>query len=182
MSVANPTFSLPGVLPGQAANWTLWVSTALEVIAGFGKLPKESAEGFERWSTLIDEFDSAPHVRAFFTGASLGYESFNSGWSNAAFLTEFDDAQLASAFFGMSSVEAFEPGWSNTHFARNWQDVTSKLALFNGHAFEDFEQRWRNNESFARDWSRVTATQSLFDSGVNSKEGFEGPWSTIASL
>jgi hypothetical protein len=182
MSVANPTFSLPGALPGQAANWTLFVSTALEVIAGFGKSPDESAESFERWFTLIDEFDSAPQVRAFFTGASIGYESFNSGWSNSAFLTEFGDAQLSSAPFGISSVEAFEPGWSNTRFARIWQDVTSTLAQFNDRPFEDFEQRWRNNELFVRDWSRVIATQSLFDSGVNSKEGFDSIWSTIASL
>ena len=50
--VANPSFEDAGALPGDAAHWTLQTVTSLERIAGFGPVPHEAWEGFERWSDL----------------------------------------------------------------------------------------------------------------------------------
>lgn len=177
MAILNPNFANPGLSAGLAANWTLSASTALESIAGFGATPEFPREDFERWHDFVADFSALPQVRAFFVGASLGYEAFEQGWSNTHYFAEFNDAQLEYAAFSPSNVEGFESAWSNATFLRDWIDVTADGGQFDGESFEDFEERWRGNEAFMRDWALVAAFQATFDGGANARESFEGTWS-----
>lgn len=172
MALLNPRFEEAGVLPGEAAHWTLRAVTSLELIAGFESDPEEAWEGFERWHERLASLDDISVVRAFFDGAAVGFESFERGWRNHVYLREMPPALLVSM-----GIEGFEEGWLNDAFAFDWKDVNALPGLFDGMPFEAFETRWRGNEAYVRSWD-VIASGAAFDGGA-AAEGFEGAWPRI---
>lgn len=178
MAILNPNFAEPGAHAGLAANWTISASTALEAVAGFGSNPEKAVEDFERWHGHVSEFLLVPQVRAFFVGATLGYESFDTGWNNAPYHRVFSEAQLEWAKLSAANTEAFESGWSNSLFARDWTQVMAAAVNFDGESVEDFEDQWRDNQDFVRSWLELASVPAQFDAGASSQESFEGTWST----
>ena len=76
MPILNPSFEDAGTLPGEAAHWTLTAMTSLEEMAGFGALPEQAWEDFERWFELRAELEAVLTARAFFAPGTDGFESF----------------------------------------------------------------------------------------------------------
>ncbi|MGE5785789.1 MAG: hypothetical protein ACM3ZE_14425 [Myxococcales bacterium] len=181
MAILNPNFAEPGAYTGLAADWTLTASTALEAVAGFGTNPEVAVEDFERWHAFVSTFDEVPQVRAFFVDATLGYESFDTGWSNAPYQRVFSEAQLEWAKLSPANTEAFESGWANAPFVFDWSAVSSSAALFDGESSEDFEEQWRDNQNFVRNWQQLASVPAQFDAGASGTESFEGLWSTQAA-
>jgi hypothetical protein len=123
MPILNPSFEDEGALPGEAAHWTLTAVTSLEEIAGFGTLPEQAWEDFERWFELLAELDSVLTSRAFFAPGTDGFESFTTGWGAGAYLFELPPAQVVPAPFSVDNVEDCESGWSNATFHWSWDGV-----------------------------------------------------------
>lgn len=182
MALQNPSFEDGGVLPGEAAHWTLTAVTSLEVLAGFGPVPEQAWEDFERWHTLRAALEDVPVALAFFDTVAEGYEDFEEGWANAVFLHELPPAQLVTCPFGGGTVERYESGWSNDTYLRDWALVPSSPGVFDGEPAEDFEEQWRSNQSFAWSWAAVSATTALFDAGTQAFEDFENAWTHATTL
>ena len=182
MPILNPSFEDEGALPGEAAHWTLTAVTILEEIAGFGTLPEQASEDFERWFELLAELDSVLTSRAFFAPGTDGFESFTTGWGAGAYLFDLPPAQVVPVPFSVDAVEDCETGWRNATFAWSWDDVTSVAGQFDGEPREDFDDQWSGNQSFARDWGAVTAATAMFDGGVQDRENFENCWSAATTI
>ena len=96
---------------------------------------------------------------AFDLGFEIGWESFELGWANDDYLTEFGPGDVEQAIFddgvpGLTTedVEDFEEGWSNNE---DWQDVlvSTAFAVFDAgtpQPFEDYEEEWGANEDWLR--------------------------------
>ncbi len=182
MPILNPSFEDAGTLPGEAAHWTLTSVTSLEEIAGFGALPEQAWEDFERWFELLAELDSVLTARAFFAPGTDGFEAFASGWGAGVYLFELPPAQVVPAPFSAADVEDCETGWSNSPFYWNWDGVLSAAGTFDGENREDFEDGWRSNQAFTWSWSSVTASAGLFDGGAQAVEDFENSWTHAGTL
>ncbi|MBN2197508.1 MAG: hypothetical protein JW751_32315, partial [Polyangiaceae bacterium] len=178
----NPSFEDAGTLPGDAAHWTLTAVTSLEEIAGFGALPEQAWEDFERWFELLAELDSVLTSRAFFAPGTDGFESFTTGWGAGAYLFELPPAQVVPGQFSADNVEDCETGWSNASFYWSWDGVPAATGTFDGESREDFEDSWRSNESFAWSWSGVASSTAMFDSGAQGVEDFENSWTHAGTL
>lgn len=181
MSLLNPSFEDPGLLPGEAAHWTLTGVTSLEAIAGFGTHPEEAWEDFERWHTLRSTLDDVTVVLGFFDEEAKGHEGFDDGWANAVYLLELPPGQLATCAFGSGAAEDCETGWSNLPYWRDWADLASATGVFDGEPHEDFEDGWRLNEAYARAWPDVTSTMALFDGGQQGVEAFAASWTAATT-
>ena len=177
MPVLNPSFEDEGALPGEAAHWTLTAVTSLQEIAGFGTLPEQAWEDFERWFEFLGDFAGVPSARAFFDLSSDGYDAFDRGWGGGAFFWE-----VLPAVFGPDDVEDCESGWSNAGFLWTWFSVPSVVGQFDGEELEDFEEQWRSNESYAWSWSSVMSFSAMFDGGAQPVEDFEEAWTYAATM
>ncbi len=182
MPILNPSFEVAGALPGEAAHWTLTAVTSLQEVAGFGTVPEQAWEDFERWFEFLDDFTAIPSARAFFDLGSDGYEAFDRSWGGGAFLWDLPPAQTIPAAFGPDDVEDCESGWDNTGFLWTWDSVPSVIGQFDGDEGEDFEEEWRWNQSFAWSWSDVTSSSALFDGGAQAAEDFENSWAHAATM
>jgi len=182
MPILNPSFEDEGALPGEAAHWTLAAVTSLEEIAGFGALPEQAWEDFERWFELLAELDSVMTSRAFFAPGTDGFEFFTTGWGAGAYLFELPPAQVVPASFSVDDVEDCESGWSNATFYRSWDGVPAATGTFDGESREDFEDQWRSNQSYAWSWSSVSASTAMFDGGGQGVEDFENSWTYAGTL
>ncbi|PIE63960.1 MAG: hypothetical protein CSA24_03350 [Deltaproteobacteria bacterium] len=182
MPIQNPSFEDGGAIPGEAEHWTLLTVTSLERIAGFGPVPHEAWEGFERWFELRDDFDGVAVAIAFFDPLAEGHEDFEEAWSNDIYLTELPTGQVVTAPFGGGAVEDMEDGWSNVPFATSWAEVAAVIGQFDGEPREDFEEQWRSNQSYTWAWAAVTASTAMFDAGADSNEDFENDWTVAITI
>ena len=181
MPILNPSFEDEGALPGEAAHWTLSAVTNLEEIAGFGTLPEQAWDGFERWFALLATLEDVVSVRAFFGVALEGHEAFEAGWGAGPFLGELSPAQVVVAEFGQGAIEDMEAGWSNDGFLWSWDNVSSTVAQFDGEPREDFEDQWAGNQGFDWGWSSVVSSAARFDDGTATREGFDSDWPPATS-
>ena len=151
------------------------------MLAGFGPSPESAWEDFERWFEWLGSLHDIVVVLAFF-GAGDGFESFEKGWANAAYIRELPPAQLARCALGDDEIEDFEAGWSNAPFDREWDEVAALVGLFQGEPREGFEAAWRSNEAYARSWSAVASSVAPFSGGAKPVEDFESAWTTAITL
>ena len=181
MAILNPSFEEEGVLPGEAAHWTLTAVTSLEAVAGFGTTPEQAWEAFERWFELAATLGDVATARAFFGVGVDGFEAFEVGWGSGAFLWDLLPAQVVVAEFGPDAVEDCESGWNNEGFAWAWTDVSAITGQFDGEPREDFEDQWAGNQGLDWSWSTVASAIAWFDSGQN-REDFENDWTPAATI
>jgi len=174
MGILNPSFEDAGAQPGLAEHWTLTTSVAGQRIAGFGPVPEEAWEGFERWFELL--------TLALFDPLAEGYEDFEEAWSNDLYLTELPSGQVITAPFGGGAVEDLKDGWSNVPYALDWSAITATTGIFDGEPREDFEDAWRNNQAFAWLWALVASQAALFDGGGDADEDFENAWTPATTI
>lgn len=163
MAIQNPSFENAGTLPGEAEHWTLTTVTSLQRIAGFGPVPNQAWEDFERWSELLEDFDLLTISIAYFDLVDERQEDFEEGWSNDIYLLELPTGQMETALFDGAEAEDLEAGWSNVPYARGWDEVASVMGQFDGESREDFEDQWRANQSYAWSWSAVGSLTAMFD-------------------
>jgi len=182
MGILNPSFEDAGAQPGLAEHWTLTTSVAGQRIAGFGPVPEEAWEGFERWFDLLTEFAPGSLALALFDPLAEGHEDFEEAWSNDLYLTELPSGQVITAPFGGGAVEDMEDGWSNVPYALDWSAITAATGIFDGEPREDFEDAWRNNQAFAWLWAAVTSQAALFDGGGDADEDFENAWTPATTI
>jgi hypothetical protein len=131
---------------------------------------------------LLDSIEDMGVVLAFFDGALKGYEEFESGWANVAYLYDLPPAQRVTATFDGLAAEECETGWSNVHYAREWAAVVAATGVFDGEPREDFEDRWRSNQLYAWTWAAVTSSAALFDAGAQAVEDFNNGWTSMTTL
>jgi hypothetical protein len=169
MPVANPNFRDPGPTPGSAAHWTLASLCQRARIAAFGPAPEGAQEDFERWSAFASELTAV--VRAFFDGATDGYESFEA-WSPGVFLVALDHALVEAVAFAGAGAEDFAAVWVGAP-ALAWGEVTSAVAVFGADAAETFDT-WQ------------PATTAAFASAAfgisGAAETFAATWPALAAI
>lgn len=182
MAVLNPSFEDAGAFPGEAEHWTLTATTSVEELAGFGAMPENAWEDFERWFDLLASIDDVTVVLAFFDSALTGYEAFATGWSNTVYLYDLPPAQLVTATFDGTAAEDCETGWSNVPYARAWAEVTSAAGVFDGEPAEDFEDGWRENQLYAWTWAQVRSSAAMFYGATLAFEDFEKAWTSMTTL
>ena len=182
MSLLNSGFEDAGTFPGDAQGWTLVTFCSAERIAGFGPVPLEAWEGFERGFTLLAGLGDTTTVLALFDAIAEGIEDFAEGWSNDVFLVEMPPARLVAASFGSGDVEDVEAGWRNAQHATAWADVSSVAGLFDGEPHEDFAEQWRSNEAFIWTWGQVTSISATFDGGADADEDFDNGWTAATTI
>jgi hypothetical protein len=182
MAILNPSFEDGGAQPGEAEHWALQTVTSLERIAGFGPVPHEAWEGFERWSDRLDDFDGLTVAIAFFDPLAEGYEDFEDAWGNDLYLTELPTGQVVTAPFGGGAVEDLEGGWSNVPYATAWEEVAGVIGVFDGEPREDFEEQWRSNQAFVWAWEFVVGVIANFDGGAQTVEDYENAWAAATTI
>jgi len=104
MGILNPSFEDAGAQPGLAEHWTLTTSVAGQRIAGFGPVPEEAWEGFERWFELLTGFAPGSLALALFDPLAEGHEDFEEAWSSDLYLIELPSGQVITAPFGGGAV------------------------------------------------------------------------------
>ena len=171
MAVLNPTFAEAGNNPGEAAHWRIVSFAKLERIAGFGPMPYGAIEDFERWFAFSDDFSDVTSALAFFDQQSNGFEDFETGWQNNAYLTELPTGHLA-----ILPLEDFNAGWETDDYETAWAEITAFTALFDGMPNEAFEQGWRENLHYLWTWEGALSESCIFDSTTNTTETFSGEW------
>jgi hypothetical protein len=143
MAVLNPSFEDAGASPGQAANWTV--------------------------ASTVTTFE----IASFDTGGYIGWEDFESDWSNTPFYSEFGAGALEVAEFESTTtipneVEDFEQLWSNLPYLTELSVIDA--ATFDGNDFENFEAAgWDPNYKTAFSGGDIDA--AVFDG--NDYENFE---------
>jgi hypothetical protein len=169
MPVANPNFRDPGPTPGSAAHWTITSVCQRARLAAFGPAPEGAQEDFEGWSTWQGELTTV--VRAFFDGATDGFEAFEA-WSPGVLLVALTDSLLAACAFAGAGLEDFATGWGGPP-ALAWGDVASASAAFDAGAAETFDT-----------W--LPATAAAFASAAFGSSGaaetFEATWPALAAI
>lgn len=176
MPVLNPGFETAGDAPGQAAHWTIVSFTSLERFAGFGPVPHQAVEDFERWTEFLDALGQGNIAIAFFDPLAEGYEDFDDAWQNDFYLYELPTGHVITAPFSGGAVEDMERNWANDAWLNNWDEVPSVTGVFDGEPAEDYEEQWKDNQLYAWGWSDVTAARAWFDGGTDGFENFENNW------
>jgi hypothetical protein len=171
MPIDNPRFLEFGDSPGVPRRWTVRSFVRGERLAGFGPLPFEGVEGFERWSELVTALGIVE--QAFFDTHPEGYEDFTEGWGVDAYVTHFDDAPAALTKFGIEPVDAFSAGWGVDGFAWSFTDVDVMTATFLGKSAEGFE-RGHRNDNYRWHFSGFDLVGASLSSG--GAETFESTW------
>ncbi|MCG8420115.1 MAG: hypothetical protein MJE77_19470 [Proteobacteria bacterium] len=182
MTIRNPGFEDAGDTPGQAQHWTLVTFTGRQRIAGFGPIPHQAGEDFERWVPLKRNFATGELVFALFDVVAEGYEDFEDGFRNDRFLTELPTGRIVTAPFGDSAVETLEYGWQNAPYATSWHQVIAVTALFDAGPVESFEARWRHNESYAWSFGAVLSATAVFGAEAGPVEHFEMAWTEATTI
>lgn len=182
MAILNPRFDQPGAHPGEAEHWTLATAVARERIAGYGPEPFLGVDDFERWFELKKEFSDADLSLGFFDFHPEGFEDFEEGWSNDAYLYDLPTGHVVSCIFGSSEIETMDTGWLIEPYVRDWSSVSAVVAVFDGTPAEDFEQQWRENQDFARNWDEVTSQLMTFGTSLSPVETFETEWTAASTI
>lgn len=158
MPLLNPTFADAGAQPGQAAHWVLTASTNRQRVARFGD--GRGREDFEAWSLFVAELAAPSVVRDFF--GRDGFEVFEGGWANSAFLVELPTGRVVTATFAGAAVETWSPP---TPLLDDWSATPSVAGLA-----EDFAP-----PVWAEDWGQLVSV------GL-ATETFSGAWSQATNL
>ena len=182
MALLNPSFEDAGAFPGDAQGWTLVTICSAERIAGFGPLPLEAWEGFERWFAWVARIADTTTVVALFDARAEVREDFDEGWSNDLFLVEMPPAQLSAGLFSGTAVENMESGWSNVPYAMAWSEVAGAAGPFDGEPHEDFDEQWRSNQAFVWTWGQGTSVNASFDGGTDADEDFDNGWTAATTI
>jgi hypothetical protein len=180
MALKNPSFEEAGRYPGEAAHWVLVAVCTAQEIAGFGPDPMRACEDFERWSSLRGSFDEIEVVRCFFDALRDGFEAFEIGWGNSAFLRDLLDGPVARCLFSSRPQETFELGWVATP-AFNWSTLPCVVAPFSAGDRESFEAGWNGNERFHWQWEDLPSSRALFV-GYQTAEFFGPSWSSATTI
>jgi hypothetical protein len=139
--------------------------------AGFGPVPFEGIESFERWSQLVVRLGLVE--QAFFDAMPEGYEDFAEGWSVDSYVVDFSNVPAALALFGADAVDAFTAGWSVEAFAWLLDETDVESARFLGEDAEGFERGHRND---AYRWRFGISDLVRASLGGGGAETFEATW------
>ena len=158
---ANMSFETQGSLAGDAASWTLNLSTAVH------------------WAA----FTSA-------TGAGARADDFEFNWGNNSPVSLLDGTNTVVDQFNMpvplnTPFDDFEKKWLNDGFL--FVLAATVYAEFTNHVlpppdpFDDFEGEWANT-IFAFSLASVTTTAALFNLGADAQEDYEAGWGNDSYL
>lgn len=204
--VSNPSFEIPGLSWGQAADWTESYSSGAEDIGlfynGMRSIPWENFEDAWLNSDAQAGFGSGDLVAALFE-TWAPHEDFETTWSmpspiptngvwNHHSQSIFTSTMLAYGYFDsvVETFEDFEEEWTSNEDA-----LTGYSPLVSGGAsrtvgtftdavpenIEDFEEDWYSNDDAKAGFAPVVvgggaATAAQFDGATLAYEGFEGTW------
>lgn len=186
---ANLSFETQGALPGDAASWTLNLSTAVHwapfaSVSGAG----QRTDDFEfSWgnstpilaldgtNTVVDQFNMPPPL-------NTAFDDFERHWANDGFL--FVIAATVYAEFANKvnpppdPFDDFEGQWANTGFAFSLASVITDTALFEAVPDEDYESGWNNDAYLFTVVNGVLVPlapmlDAQFDAAVHAAEDFE---------
>ncbi len=173
VALSNRSFEAAGVLPGEAASWSVALSSSGEILANFsdGIVPPIPVETFETgwgnndYATKITDANS--FLSAFGSGdTTTDHENFETGWGNDNYLTQLGGTFAATMSDG-GEVEHFETGWDNDNYKTAFDDIDLIDAVMTGGGnTETFETGYGND-------TYLTTISSFFEAS------FDGDGSTV---